>query len=280
MESDVLASPEPLEGSEAAPVPGTDDQKPTEVPASDADAQNPEVVTETPEQQEAKRESRRARSNARKAAELAAARTEARMLREQLERNQRPAPQESVEPKRENYQDYESYLEARAEWRADQKVQAALKAEREIRQRSEQQGRATEGQAKIAQEWNKREKAFQSATKDYDDVVMPYVEEDLGRLSDGARRLIVESDLGPQLLYKLASDADLQERVAGLSPVRQIAELGRIEASFSAPRKVTNAPAPIKPVSQGKSALNGYSDSMSDAEYREWRKAQGARWAR
>jgi hypothetical protein len=279
MEMDVVASPEPLiDVDPVTPAPGAEEQKPAD-PPSDADAQKPEEVTETPEQQEARKESRRARQARRHAMELAEARTEARMLREQL-KGQQPAQPESSEPKRESFDDYETYLRALTRYDAEQVASKRLDAERQARQSSEQQGKAAEGQAKAAQEWVKREKAFQEATKDYDEVVTPYVETDLGSLSDGARRLIVESDVGPQLLYKLAMDSDVQDRIAALSPVRQIAELGKLEASLAAPpKKASNAPPPVKPVGQGRSSANGFSEDMSDAAYRAMRKSQGARWA-
>src|SRR4029434_2460073 len=62
---------------------------------------------------------------------------------------------------------------------------------------------------------------------------MPFVEEDLGRLRDGARRAIVESELGPQLLYHLATHTDEAERIAELPELRQIAELGKLETQLT-----------------------------------------------
>ena len=126
------------------PAPDAEEQKTEETPspAAAAEETKPEAA-ETPEQQEARKQSRRARARERAAAELAAAQTEARLLREQLARlNSHPQQEASGEPKREQFDDYETYLEKRAEWIADQKVEQRLKAERDERQVSERQNQA------------------------------------------------------------------------------------------------------------------------------------------
>lgn len=265
-----------------SPAPGAEDQKPNAAPASDADDQNPDPA-ETPEQQEAKRQSRRARSNARKAAELAEARTEARMLREQLAKQEAQPQQyqDAPAPKRDDFPDYEAYLEARADWRADQKVSAALKADREERQKTERRGEQSADSRKAAEAWSKRETAFQKATDDYEDAVGPFVEDDLQSFSGEARRAIIESEVGPQVLYHLSKHPDDAERIADLSPLRQVAELGKLETKLSAPvKKPSNAPAPPNPLNSGKTASSGITGNESQAEYEAKRKAQGARWAR
>lgn len=273
-----------LEQSALQPAPGADDQKPNpEAPASEADAQNPE---ETPEQVEQKRESRRQRSNARKAAELAAAKTEARLLREELERTRAGAQprQEAAEPKREDYEDFEKYLEARADFRADQKVSERLKAERDATQGKERQAQQAVGTQKVAEAWTEREQAFQAVTKDYEDVVGPFVEDEMGSLSPLARVAIVESEVGPALLFQLATLAESNpgefKRITALSPARQVAELGKLESKVSIPAKrTTNAPPPASTTTGGKTSTKDPA-KMSQEEYETYRKGQGARWAK
>lgn len=207
------------------------------------------------------------------------------MLRERLTQiEQRGAPQQPAEPKREDFQDYESYLRAVTRYDAKQEAAAVARAEREANRGQQQQGRAEAAQREIEQDWTKRETAFKASTPDYEEAVTDYVDATVGhalrRLSDEARRAIV--DLGPQLLHHLATKPEEHERISGLSPMRQVAELGKIEATLTAPkpRKVSEAPAPIKPVGQGRSTSAGYSENMSSAEFKEWAKANGARWAR
>lgn len=250
-----------------------------------AELQDDPSKTETTEQQEIKKQSKFQRRLERQKTARIAAETENRLLRERLEklegqRNPQPT-QETGEPKREQFEDYEAYLRAVTRYDAAQEADKRLKADREERQRSEasQQNRA--GYEKVAQTWNQREQKFQSEAKDYEDVVMPFVEEDLGHFSEQARLAIVESDKGPQLLYHLAQHPDVAESIATLSPLRQIAELGKLELKLAAPaKKQSSAPDPIKPMNSGRSAAQGYSENMSDEEYRAWRKSQGATWAR
>lgn len=268
------------------PAPDADEKK-SDIPAATDDNAKAE---ETPEQQEAKKQSRRAAKREREIAAKAALETENRMLREQLARTAPKEPAaaaESGEPKREQFEDYEKYLEARADWRADQRVEAKLKAEREASQGREKQAKDSIASETTAKAWAEREKAFIATTKDYEEVVGAFVEDGLDSFSKGARELIVESELGPQLLHHLGTHDDVAERIAKLSPNRQIVELGKLEDSLApqseqqaAPKKVSSAPAPIKPVGQGRGSTNGYHDNMSDAEYKEWRSKNGARWAR
>lgn len=264
------------------PAPVADDKKPDEVkeePAPPADDKTGNA--ETPEQAEEKRQSRRARARERAAAELAAAQTEARLLRERLASFEKPVQKdESAEPKREQFEDYEAYLERRAEWIADQKVEQRLNAERQQRESAERQNTAKTQQERVAQDWGKRESEFIKKTPDYVETVTPFVEQEIGVLSDPARQAIIES--GPQVLHHLATHPDEVERIAALSPLRQSAEILKLEESVSkpAPARLPTAPDPIKPVPQGRNAPAGYSDNMSTDEYKAWRKTQGATWAR
>ena len=264
------------------PAPAADEQKTGDTPATDADEQKTEAV-ETPEQVEQRKESRRARSNARKAAELAAAQTEARMLREQLDRMQQGSQKtDSIqEPRRDQFEDYESYLRAVTRYDAQQVAETRLKETFEASQKNQSQQALQQAQQKVAQNWVKREAEFQKANPDYMDVVSPFVEEELDSLSQQARFAVTESDSGPKLLYHLASNPDIAERIAKLSPLRQVAELGKLEDKLAAvpAKKVSSAPEPITPVKAGRSSVAGFNENMSDSEYREWRKSQGARWA-
>jgi hypothetical protein len=127
--------------------------------------------------------------------------------------------------------------------------------------------------------WTEREKAFQATSKDYTEVVTPYLEsEDFEAMSQQARVAIVESEKGPALLDYLATHSDDAERIANLSPTRQVQELGKLEEKLVTAKKPSNAPDPVKPLGQGRSGTKDPS-KMSDAEYREFRKASGARWA-
>lgn len=61
---------------------------------------------------------------------------------------------------------------------------------------------------------------------------------------------IMDSEYGPQIQYHLGKNPREAARIAALPQSRQIREIGRLEAEVSrpAPKRVTQAPAPIKPV--------------------------------
>lgn len=237
---------------------------------------------ETPEQQEAKKQSKFQRRLDRHKAAAIEAQTEARLLRERiaaLEAAQAPKEQDG-EPKQEQFEDYNAYVKALARYEAKQEAAATLKAESEKSAKSAKQETAQQSERKIAEGWVKREREFEAATEDYKDVVTPFVEEELGTFSEGARRLLVESEVGPGLLYHLAKNPDDVERISELSPMRQIVELGKMEDKMQRPAKaVSKAPEPITPVPAG---ISGSKDpsKMSISEYKAFMKANGSRYVR
>jgi hypothetical protein len=281
-----MSMPEVTQAGELAPAPAVEEK-----PAPVAEEQKTETAAdvtadpeqETTEQQEAKKQSKFQRrldrqKTARIQAETRAEIAERRVA--ELEAQSKPQPKEG-EPKREDFpDDYEAYLRAVARYDAKQETAATLKAEREARQGKEKQGTEAARNEKLAKDWTEREKTFQAATKDYEETVTPFVDDELQSFSQQARMAIVESEVGPNLLFHLATHLEEAERIAGLSPVRQIAELGKLEDKISAPpKKTTSAPAPISPVNGGKTASKDIS-KMSQEEYEQHRKSQGARWAR
>lgn len=226
------------------PASGAEEQK----PEGDPGAKPEETTQETTEQQEARKQSKFQRRLERQKTARIQAETELRITKERLASLEAQSQQkpESGEPQRDQFESYEAYIEARAEWRADQKVSERLKADREASQAREQQGQRAAGQEKVAQEWAKRESEFQKATPDYLEVVTPFVDADgeLHQLSAAAKAAIVE--LGPEVLHHLAKNLDIVERIADLSPVRQVAEIGKLDVKAEKPApKPSKAPAPI-----------------------------------
>jgi hypothetical protein len=211
------------------------------------------------------------------------AEAEAKVLRERFAElearvNQTQQPANS-EPTRDQFEDYESFIEARAEWRAEKKTQELLDKRDKASQGREHTAQVDQQQQKVGQQWAEREKAFEASTKDYTSTVESFLEEDIGSFSKDARLALVESDVGPQLLYHLAKHPEVADKISSLSPVRQVAELGKLEAKLaSKPAKTpSNAPPPASVTGSGRSANNGYRDNMSQSEFREWAKTQGMR---
>ena len=144
--------------------------------------------------------------------------------------------QAPVKPKFSDYNDIEAYAEAVAVYTVEEKF-------RKQEQRAQQ---VTQEQT-----YKSRLEEFKKSTPDFDDVLASTD----ATVSDAVKASIFESDVGPAVLYYLANNEDEAKRINGMSAVRQIAEIGKIEARLSTQKpqekKVSKAPAPLKPLSGG-----------------------------
>lgn len=187
---------------------------------------------------------------------------------------QPPAP-DTAKPVPEKFSDYSAYVEALAEWKADQRVAEALN-KREAQDKSARE--ATERQSK-AETFDTRRDAYRGVQKDFDEVMNTA---DF-KVSPAVMEVIQDSESGPALAYHLAKNPDEALRISKLSPLGAARELGKIEAGLSTAKpvqkSVTKAPAPITPVGSGRSSTPDI-NNMTQAEYEAFRGKQGAWWAR
>lgn len=260
-------------------------EEPQEIPLHDEpkDAAKEAATEETEEQKQEKHKSRNQRrvENARRAQALAEG--EAKALREQLAKANKPAePAAKATPKREDFDDYEAYLDARSEFKAEEKAAAIIKADREANKVDPQKAVAAAAHAELTKNWTEREDAYEASNADYRERVTEFVQDPDGlrKFSDAARRFIVESDVGPQVLDALASNLDEAERISALSPARQIIELGKLEDKAEPVAKKTTSKAPTPPTPAKSTKAQGKDPSkMSIAELQALAKASGSRWA-
>ena len=156
-------------------------------------------------------------------------------------------------PQASQFNDAFEYAEALAEWSAEK----ALK-DRDI---ADQQRKAEEERTKVLESWNKKVDRAKKDMPDFNKVVS----NSTVVVSDAIRDAILESDVGPQILYQLASDDDFAESISRMPAIKALKEIGRLEAKFEAkqedkPKKeaktvsTSKAPAPISPLKGGKSA--------------------------
>lgn len=156
-------------------------------------------------------------------------------------------------PQAGQFDDAFEYAEALAEWSAEKALR-----DRDI---AEQQRRVEEDRNKVLKAWDDKVEMAKKATPDWNDIVSSSTVV----VSDAIRDSIVESDVGPQILYHLASDDDYAESIAKMSAIKALKEIGRLEAKFEAELEATpkkeartvsqsKAPAPISPLKGGKSA--------------------------
>lgn len=249
------------------PVVTTQGKPVVEVPAAEtanteesAPPAEPEAKPEkelTPEQLAAKRE-RRAQNKLEKAFRLRAeALAKAEFLEKELtELKSRQAKPEasSGEPTLAQFDyDPEKYAQAKAEFA---KTQAAKELEAKQRTESQQQARK-----KLVSEWEI--KAERGADK-YDDW-----QEVVGELQPTAPFVaaFMEAENGDDIAHYLGKHPKEAQRIAGLSPVSQIREIGKLEAKLlskpEAPKAPSKAPAPISPVA-GTAAANTTEPSEQD----------------
>jgi hypothetical protein len=268
----VAEEPHPLAELMEQQAPEQTEQKP------EAEGEKEEGEGEKPEsknysQDEVDRIVRKAKRNA---AYLARKEAEADLYRQMATRpaqQQEAAQQTDEAPKRESFDSYEEYLEARADWRADQKVKAALAEQQQRVQQSTQHATAQQQ----GQQFQAQVEKARTAIADFDDVVSTA---DIP-ISQTMREAILESEVGALLTYHLAKHPAEATRIATLSPTGQAKALGVIEADLQrkAAPQVSKAPTPITPISGGARTTSDPS-KMSMDDYAAWRKKTGARWAR
>lgn len=156
-------------------------------------------------------------------------------------------------PQAGQFDDAFEYAEALAEWSAEK----ALK-DRDI---AESQRKIEEERNKVLKSWNDKVDKAKKEMPDFNDIVSSSTV----LVSDAIRDAILESDVGPQILYQIASDDDYAESLTSMSAIKALKEIGRLEAKFeaeleTAPKKEaktvsqSKAPAPISPLKGGKSA--------------------------
>ena len=117
----------------------------------------------------------------------------------------------------------------------------------------EAQAKEAEERQKVINQWTSKVAEAKKSLPDFDDMV---ASSDVV-VNDDIRDAILESDVGPQVLYHLAENTDFAKKIAGMSPKAALREIGKLEARFekneAPPQPVakSKAPAPINPIRSG-----------------------------
>lgn len=204
----------------------------------------PEAETETPEEDA---ESKAIKAMKKRIDRQTRKYYEAKARADLLESQLRGQPEQRKELDPNQFESNEDYIEALVEKRLQEKE--AIKA---------QQSKA-----------DKIGKILKAAEKEGDFDIDDFKEVKISRMMAEA---IVESDVAPKLVKYFHDDPEEAERIAGLSEARQAVEIGKIEDRLSGdtpakPAKKSAAPAPIKPISGGKTTELSYRPDMSLKEY-------------
>ena len=231
--------------------------KPDEAATSESD---PAPETETPEPKKKadggfQRRINRLTADYREAqAKAAAAESRARELEAKLTRPE-PSADEPRAPRLEDFRSYEEYERADRAFVAEKATREAEKrfkaAEAERTAKAEREAQAKR-MKEAAERFNKSAEDVAEHYEDFADVM-----DDLwrGRIpvirnNDAvAQYLIEESDRGPELAYHRANNEKDAERIGKLSPLAQVKELVKLEASLPKPNApATKAPPPPRSV--------------------------------
>jgi hypothetical protein len=269
--------------SEPSPtVADTVDEKSSSEPAVEEGQSEPKLAKDEATDTEEKKQNPKLEK---RFSELTKARKEAEARAEELERRlaaieSNPAPQpQSVpasnqKPSPDDFRDAFEYAEALAEWSAEQ---ALVKREMEVRQRE-----AETQKQKVIQTWQQKLEVTKAELPDYEDMVASSTV----AVSDPVRDAIIESDVGPRILYELASDDELAEKLTTMSVSSALKLIGKLEAKFEkteAPAKAekksvaakSNAPEPIRPLR----STGGVADVAIDGEKMSFQQYRAARLA-
>lgn len=215
-------------------------------------------------------------------ARISAAEQEREYWKNEAIKNQRVPTKEEAplkvqatgKPDKDKFGTHDEYIEALAEWKADQKFKAI---EEERKQNS-----AKEAAQKRLNDHFSRVETFKEDHEDFDEtwssLKVP--------LTLAMTEAIKESDLGPDLMYALAKDPKECARIAKLTPLAAARELGKLEIKVSkspsdplveVKPKTTNVTeqvvTPVKPRG-GTNKKSVYDPELSFDEYAKLRDAE------
>ena len=130
----------------------------------------------------------------------------------------------------------------------------------------------------VEQQYSQKVQSVKKELEDWDDVMELAADEPT---APETVQFCMDSDIGPRIAYHLAKNPEFHDSLNAMSPVRRIAELGKLEERLTTkktePKPVTKAPAKLSNVSGGGSPVR--LDPGAATSYAEWKKADDARKA-
>ena len=267
--------------SEQSPTAAEVDENPSE-PAADKGQSEPKLADDEATGTEEKKQNPKLEK---RFSELTKQRKEAEARAEELERRlaavegrqAQPAqaqPESSQKPSPDSYKDAFEYAEALAQWSAEQ---ALAKREQEVKQKEFEVQKQ-----KVIQTWQQKLETTIAELPDYEDMV---ASSDL-KVNDTVRDAILESDVGPRILYELASDDEIAEKLSTMTTASALKLIGKLEAKFEkteepvkAEKKTvaakSKAPEPIRPL-RSTSGVADVGMDGNDMSYQQWKAARQA----
>ena len=136
-----------------------------------------------------------------------------------------PEVQAPAKPKLSDFDNVDDYFEAR---------EAFLRAEllAEAQEAAVKQARTAQHQTSVVAQYEQKVREAASSLPDWQEVMEAAADEPT---APETVQFCLDSDIGPRIAYHLAKHPDEHERINSLSPMRRVAELGKLEASLKAP---------------------------------------------
>ena len=266
--------------SESSPTAAEVDENPSE-PAAEKGQSEPKLADDEATGTEEKKQNPKLEkrfselTKQRKEAEARAEEAERRLAA--LQNQEKPAQadyQGDREPQPDDFKDAFEYAKELAKWSAEQ---ALVRREQEVKQKEAEAQRET-----VIQTWQQKLEATKAELPDYDDMVASSTV----TVNDTVRDAIIESDVGPRILYELASDDDMAEKLNTMSTASALKLIGKLEAKFEkaeepvkAEKKTvaakSKAPEPIRPLRSTGGVADVGMDG-NDMSYQQWKAARQA----
>jgi hypothetical protein len=176
------------------------------------------------------------------------------------------------EPQPGQFQDAFEYAKALAQYSTEQALQE--------RDQQEANRKANEELQKTIQSWSSRLEKVKAEIPDYDDVVSTANV----TISEDIKFAILESDVGPRILYHLAEDLEFAQKLAQMPNRKAMIEIGKLEKQYEKgevkqePVVKSKAPAPIRPLkaSGGVADIPINSSGEFHGTYQAWKEARRA----
>ena len=195
------------------------------------------------------------------------------MVRPHVAPSTPPEPLPSGKPTREAYRTEDEYTEAVTDWKIEQRLTALTHTQEQAAEATRQQDTVRQRSSAYAE----REAAAKSRLRDYDEVIQASAVQ----ITQLVTNELLQSTVGPEVVYFLAQHPDEADRLNRLDPVSLGRHLARLEQQVApppqtaAPPSQTPAPPPIRPIA-GTGATTPPIREADQLPYREYQRARRA----
>lgn len=187
--------------------------------------------------------------------------------REEPPRPKETPPDIGPVPRKEDFDDYDKYMEAVVDYRTQTKIAQWKKSE-------EEKGQQTEFQKKIEGLYDKLNRGYEKYP-DFEEIARdPSVP-----ITPVVRDILAESETPEDIAYYLGKNRTEAIRLSRMTPFAAAKEIGRIEMEIKKNQptnevNVTKSPPPIKPLGSGETTAKD-PEKMTQKEYEDWARSRG-----